>query len=442
MQAKTHSAAFLQNRKLYTFLPLLVLPFVTLIYWAVGIKMIYKHQSAKAGPQGLNTSLPDPKLKDETSFSKLSYYKKAADDSAKIREQLKKDPYRSGELARTDKAVQALTMQGLGAPEGAGKDQKYITYKGRTYSGSRQSQIIQKLKTLDSVLASVDGPKFEPPILKEERSKKTLAPLSQPEPEKPYDLLTSLDSQQRAEPADPELAELNGMLEKILDIQHPQRVADKLRAAGEDQRSGSYPVKSFPEKTVVSGFESISADSLNSTADQISTLANGFFSLDESVSPSENNAIKAVVHQEQSLVTGSVIKLRLTADIYVAGTLIPKDTFIYGTVTVNGERLLVEISSIRLNISLFPVKLSVYDLDGQPGIYIPGSISRSVAKQSVSQDIQGISLGSIDPSFGAQAASAGIQAAKTLLGKKAKLVQVSVKAGYQILLKDGNSKPI
>ena len=96
-------------------------------------------------------------------------------------------------------------------------------------------------------------------------------------------------------------------------------------------------------------------------------------------------------------------------------TLIPKDNFIYGTVSVNGERLLVDIASIRINSSLFPVKLSVYDLDGQAGIYIPGSISRNVAKQSVSQDIQGLSLESVDPSLGAQAANAGIQAAKTLL---------------------------
>jgi hypothetical protein len=38
--------------------------------------------------------------------------------------------------------------------------------------------------------------------------------------------------------------------------------------------------------------------------------------------------------------------------------------------------------------------------------------------------------------LGAQAASAGIDAAKGLIRKKAKLVKVTVKAGYRVLLKD------
>lgn len=443
MQTKSNSAAFAQNRKLYTYLPVLVLPFLTIIYWAVGIKMIYKHQVAQTQPQGLNTSLPDPNLKDETAYSKLSYYKKAADDSAKIREQLKKDPYRSGELAVLDKAPALQSIKGLGAPDGALNSQRHITYKGRTYTGSQQTRIMQKLKTLDSVLATSSEPGLDPLAFREDKPKQATDPLKAAQIQRLETLMANLDSQPQVNPADPELAELNGMLEKILDIQHPERVADKLRQSSSAQQSAAYPVSSSFEKTPIEAFGTFSSDSASGSPALASDAeSNGFFSLDEPVSVGVDNSIKAVVHQEQTLVTGSIIKLRLTADIYVAGTLIPKDSFVYGTVAVNGERLLVEISSIRINSSLFPVKLSVYDLDGQPGIYIPGSISRNVAKQSVSQDIQGISLGSLDPSLGAQAASAGIQAAKTLLGKKAKLVQVSVKAGYQILLKDANLKPI
>lgn len=43
-----------------------------------------------------------------------------------------------------------------------------------------------------------------------------------------------------------------------------------------------------------------------------------------------------------------------------------------GLVSLENERLQVEISSIRYNNSLFPVKLEVYDMDGLAGIYIPG----------------------------------------------------------------------
>ncbi|SEJ69519.1 Bacteroides conjugative transposon TraM protein [Dyadobacter koreensis] len=442
MEAKLHSASFLQNRKFYTYLPVLILPFLTLAYWAIGIKMIHKSKVTQTQPQGLNTSLPDARLKDETAFNKLTYYKQAMDDSAKIREQLKKDPYRSAELTQPDKSAGELSMQGLGAPPSGLKKEKPVSYKGKTYAGAQQARIISKLKTLDSVLAKSSEPQFSQPATGSELTQKAAVSAADENLQKLESLMANLDSQQNIDPQDPELQELNSMLEKILDIQHPERVASRIQAQNAAAQTLSYPVTSSSSQTQIENFSAGASDSASTPVSRVSFQTNGFFSLDEPVSPSVDNTIKAVVHEEQTLVTGSTIKLRLTADIHVAGTLIPKDNLIFGTVSVNGERLLIDITSIRLNNSLFPVKLSVYDLDGQAGIYIPGSISRNVAKQSVSQDIQGLSLGSVDPSIGAQAASAGIQAAKTLLGKKARLVQVSVKAGYQILLKDGNMKSI
>ena len=82
------------------------------------------------------------------------------------------------------------------------------------------------------------------------------------------------------------------------------------------------------------------------------------------------------------------------------------------------------------------MELSVYDMDGLDGIYIPGAITRDVAKESADRSIQSIGLTSLDPSLSAQAAGAGIEAAKTLLSKKVRLIKVVVKAGYQVLLRD------
>ena len=100
----------------------------------------------------------------------------------------------------------------------------------------------------------------------------------------------------------------------------------------------------------------------------------------------------------------------------------------------------MNINSVRYQHSLYPVKLEVYDIDGLPGIYIPGAINRDVAKQSTDNALQSVALNSLDPSIGAQAASAGIEAAKTLLSKKVKMIKVEVKAGYKILLKDNNQQ--
>lgn len=79
-------------------------------------------------------------------------------------------------------------------------------------------------------------------------------------------------------------------------------------------------------------------------------------------------------------------------------------------------------------------------MDGQQGLYVPGSINRSVAKESANNAVSGIGTTTVDPSIGAQAASAGIEAAKTLFTKKVKLIKLTVKAGYKILLKDSHEK--
>ena len=79
-------------------------------------------------------------------------------------------------------------------------------------------------------------------------------------------------------------------------------------------------------------------------------------------------------------------------------------------------------------------------MDGLKGIYVPGAITRDVAKQSADRSLQTIGVTSLDPSLRAQAASAGIEAAKTLFSKKVKLIRVTVKADYQVLLKDEKQK--
>lgn len=161
--------------------------------------------------------------------------------------------------------------------------------------------------------------------------------------------------------------------------------------------------------------------------------------MDDDKANEDQNAIEAVVHQNQTLVNGAVIKLRLLDDLYIAGNLIPKEGFVYGVCSLNGERLEIEISSIRCNNSLFPVKLQVYDMDGLPGIYIPGAITRDAAKQSADNSLQLMELSTMDPSLKAQATATGINAIKDLLSKKAKLVKLTVKAGYKVLLKQKES---
>jgi len=121
-------------------------------------------------------------------------------------------------------------------------------------------------------------------------------------------------------------------------------------------------------------------------------------------------------------------------DIYVGSHRIPANNFIYGTCTVNNQRLQVQLTAAIDNNEIFPISLKVYDLDGLEGIFVPGAVTRDVTKEGISQGINGMGIMSLDPSLGAQAAAAGIQTAKALLSRKVKAVIVTVRAGHRVLL--------
>jgi conjugative transposon TraM protein len=246
---------------------------------------------------------------------------------------------------------------------------------------------------------------------------------------------------------DPEIQQIESMLDKILDVQHPERVREKIREQSAQHKQNVFPVKAAIKGDNISLVEGIAPRTImtnvDSTSDAIYTrqvISNGFYGLDDDLqSENENsNAIQAVIHDTQTLVAGSTVKLRLLTDVYINGQLVEKDQFVFGTCAISGERLTISINSIRDEHSLLPVSLTVFDLDGMEGIYIPGAITRDAAKQASSQSIQDVQLYSMDNSLGVQAATAGIEAAKGLFSRKAKLIKVTVKAGYQVLLKDKN----
>ncbi len=161
------------------------------------------------------------------------------------------------------------------------------------------------------------------------------------------------------------------------------------------------------------------------TGRKYSNQQNSFYSLEDASAINKNaNAIQAVIHETQSIVDGSTVKLRLVNGVFINGVLIPANNFVFGTAALSGERLGITIHSIRYNNSLFPVELSVFDMDGMSSLYIPGAITRDVAKQSAERGLQDVGFTSLNPSIGTQAASAGIEAAKTLLRKKVKLIKV------------------
>jgi Conjugative transposon, TraM len=377
------------KKKFLLVLPLLVLPFVLFVFWVLGGGKDSDNPEIRTGVAGLNVKLPDPHFKKGAEKSKLSLYDEASKDSATLRDKIKNDPY--------------YTLQ-----------QQDLSFDSSKISiaDEHESRIMDKLAKIRSVIS---------------QKKETLSIKSEP-----FEFRVL---EPKPEPAhDPRMELISAMLDKVMAIQHPEILQDSMTRLINKNVAATFQVTINSPNT---GPETFDAGQENT-----SFVINRFYDLaeDPSIEKEIVNAIEAEIVETQTLVSGSTIKLRLLNDVRINGHLIPKNQFIYGIATLNGERLKIQFSSIRSGQNILPVSLEVYDMDGLAGIYISGSINRDVAKQSTDQAIGSMNLATLDPSIGAQAAGAGIQAAKTLLSRKVKLVKVTIKTGYKVLLKDSKEK--
>ena len=159
----------------------------------------------------------------------------------------------------------------------------------------------------------------------------------------------------------------------------------------------------------------------------------------------EKNTISACVHTRQTVTDGQTVRFRLLEPMLVSGREIPRNTSMVGVAKIQGERLNVLISSLEYHGNIIPVELAVYDTDGQAGIFIPGSMERSAAKEIVAG--MGTSAGSsmnFSTDAGAQlTADLGkglIQGTSQYFSKKMRTVKVHLKAGYKVLLYQSDNK--
>jgi conjugative transposon TraM protein len=407
-----------------TVLPLLIIPFLTMGFWAMGGGK--REKVAGGRSQGLNLNLPNANLKDDKLSDKLSFYDLAAKDSAKLAEEIQNDP-------NYKKESEDLFP---GSPVNMIAEQTATKYKQSLnttpYNSSQrkpEDEIMKKVALLQEQLnkSQVTGDKSQ--IAKDTEILPNIYSQTNPSLSNIEKLEYMMQSMNNNDTADPQMNKMSNMLDKILDIQHPERVKERIREKSMKNKDEVFPVQKPPSLTTISLLDTEKRPSVES----------GFFSIDDEKASEDQNAIEGVIDESQVLVDGAVIKIRLANDVYIAGNLITRESFAYGICSLNGERLNVAINSIRSDINIFPVKLEVYDMDGLPGIYIPGAITRDVAKQFADNSLQLMEMSSLDPSLKAQATATGINAVKNLLSRKAKLVKVTVKAGYKVLLKEKQS---
>jgi hypothetical protein len=100
MEKQVKTPKMIRQRRFMLVLPLLALPFMTLMFWSLGGGKVNKAEAQSAKQAGFNIKLPDANLKDEKPMDKMSYYDQAKLDSLKFQELVKNDPnYRIMDLS-------------------------------------------------------------------------------------------------------------------------------------------------------------------------------------------------------------------------------------------------------------------------------------------------------------------------------------------------------
>jgi hypothetical protein len=330
------------KRSVLLFIPLLILPVLALGFYALGGGEGRSSQDKQIS--GINSDLPDATFKDQDPVNKMGFYLQSEKDSIR-------------------QSTESPQEFGFNPP----------SPEVQTF------EINQKLEALNNQISSPDSRPF---------AASTESSAAHTSMKNDIDRLEELMKiNKTAEPVDPEIAQLSEMMDKIIAIQNPTLISEK--------------IKDLPLKTVDSSFK----------------------------------AIPAEVESTQRVKQGGLVKLKLLDSINYNGIIIPSGHLIFASCQITNQRLLLHIKNIRLGTSIIPVDLSVFAMDGLQGIDAPEAELAVAGADGTANAIQGMQLISMDQSIGAQAAGAGIQAAKGLFGKKLKKLKIKLQGGQPILLK-------
>ena len=109
---------------------------------------------------------------------------------------------------------------------------------------------------------------------------------------------------------------------------------------------------------------------------------------------SETSFIKAIVDEDiKNGTLGARLRIRLLDDIMIGNALIKEGTYLYALITgYESQRVKLTISSVMVGDNIYPIELSIYDVDGIEGLYVPASAFREFSKELGSSTTGGMNL--------------------------------------------------
>ena len=393
MKNKPHDAQFLRTRQMATFLPVVGIPFLAVMFFLGGGGQGTPAQ-AQHTESGFNTNLPKAE-KATITTSKLEAYASPVDS---LRNRGLVD-------ARLDTAKGTGLAYGIGADGKAGPNGSV----DKSVAAAQQQLIAAQQTQLNGGAAPATVPAAQPGTLT------------------PQDQLELMRTEHARD-----LAEQKAQLQMAAMLAQANSTggggaAPRTFAAAPKVKKPSTRLRAVDDDAVVSRLGS------NGPGRRRTASFQGFDA--ESGAGGDGNTLPAVIHESQEVVSGSLVKMRLTESAVINGHQLPANTFIYGKCSLAGERLSIVIETLKSGNSVFPAALEVYDVDGLEGLHIPGAIIRDAAKQAGAEGLGAADMMTMSADPAMAAAGVAVSAVKGISQKKIRLVKVRLKAGYHVLLK-------
>lgn len=109
----------------------------------------------------------------------------------------------------------------------------------------------------------------------------------------------------------------------------------------------------------------------------------------------ENFTIKSVIDENIKGYLGSRIRLRLLEDIFIGKkkVQVKRGAFLYAEISgFSQQRVFLNIVSVMVDNDIYPINLSIYDMDGMKGLYVPSSAFREMTRELGANSIQGVNV--------------------------------------------------
>jgi hypothetical protein len=132
--------------------------------------------------------------------------------------------------------------------------------------------------------------------------------------------------------------------------------------------------------------------------------------------------IYVVVDGDQIVTANTRLRMRLTKSATINGKMMPKNTFVFGFISFQPNRALIEIENIKHH----PTKLKAFDLqDGSEGIYVENNFRAEATREVLDDVISDINIPSV-PQVG------GLT---QVFRRSNRRVKVTVLNNYRLILK-------